>query len=371
MRGLIPARHTSPLPQTIKKIVCATLSQHGLLGICGDSLARFSFGKRIRRLGGIFGGRGTAVYGYSGEMAKKRGGGPNTPDGKKNSSRNSTAHGCRSKTVVILDGEYQEDYDEMEREWNDEFGPETYMERRLVKILVDNDWFLQRAVRRLHEAEAKEGNVELMQRYKTSAERSFYRSLNALQQLRKHYMIIEREKDRLKKELEKRPAPAAEQPKGGTSKTEAVLTKAQQLFKGQRNPKKRKKIPILDQWIEIEIQDGKTVTELYPSNEQLIKQGQAMIPAPEMVYRRLHFVNGVPPEYSWTTDDAVTRERGGMGTQRMTVDTWLELIEREEATGTGHVGPCGGNLPRPEERGGCDCETCTHNRAVLEAREGE
>jgi len=40
-----------------------------------------------------------------------------------------------------------------------------------------------------------------MHRYKNSAERSFYRSLNALQQLRKHYLMIEREKERLKKEL--------------------------------------------------------------------------------------------------------------------------------------------------------------------------
>jgi hypothetical protein len=150
-------------------------------------------------------------------------------------------------------------------------------------------------------------------------------------------------------------------------KAQATLSKAQQLFRGQKHPKKRKKIPILDQWLEIEIQDGKTVTTFYPSNEQLIKEGQAMFPPPEMIYRRMHFVHGVPAEYHWTTDDPVTRERGGMGTQRMTVDTWLELIEGENANGTGHAGPCGGNLPRPEERGGCDCETCTHNRQILEA----
>ena len=131
---------------------------------------------------GILTACGTAVYAYSGEMAKKRRGEPN-------------------KAVFILADETQENYDEIERGWNDEFGPENYMERRVVKILVDNDWFLQRAVPRLHAAEAAEGNVELMHRYKNSAERSFYRSLNALQQLRKHYLMIEREKERLKKEL--------------------------------------------------------------------------------------------------------------------------------------------------------------------------
>ena len=312
-------------------------------------------------------------------MAKKRGGGPKTPQGKSNSSRNSTTHGCRAKTVVILADEQQEDYDQMARNWKEEFGPETYMETRLVGILIDNDWFLRRAMRRLHEAEAGDGKIELMQRYKTSAERSFYRSLNALQQLRKDLMRQEKHaewwKDRagkLEKELETRPAAPIQEPKpksGENAKAEAPLTKAQQLFRGQKHPKKRKKIPILDQWIEIEIQDGKTVTTLYPSNEELIKQGQGMLPAPEMVYRRMNFVHGVPSEYYWTTDDPAARERGGMGIQRMTVDTWLEAIEKESASGTGYVGPCGGNLPRPEERGGCDCEVCSHNRAVLEARE--
>jgi hypothetical protein len=299
---------------------------------------------------------------------KKRGGGPKSVEGKKNSSRNSTTHGCRAKAVVILEGESQEAYDLIKYEWNEEFGPETYMEKRLVEILVENDWFLRRAGRRLHEAEAEQGNIELMQRYRTSAERSFYRSLNALQQLRKHYMIIDRELDKKNKELAKRPPAPVEAPKETPkAKAEAPLTKGQPLFRGQAHPKKLKKTPILDQWIEIEVEDGKTVTKLYPSNEQLIKEGQAMLPPPEMVYRRLHFVGPVPPEYYWTTDDLTAREMGGMGNQRMTVETWLKVIERERAAGTGHVGPCGGNLPRPHERGGCDCEVCTRNRDVLEA----
>lgn len=125
---------------------------------------------------------------------------------------------------VIMAGEQQEDYDQMAREWNKEFEPETYMERRLVGILIDNDWFLRRAVRRLHEAEAENGKIELMQRYKTSAERSFYRSLNALQQLRRDLMRQDRHaewwKDRagkLEKELEKRPPAPVEtlKPKSG------------------------------------------------------------------------------------------------------------------------------------------------------------
>lgn len=286
--------------------------------------------------------------------------------------------GEMAESVVMLPGEQQEDYDRIQRGWMAEFEPEGYMQERLVEILIENDWFLKRAVRRLQEAEAAERDVDLRLRHKYAAERAFYRSLNALQQLRKDLMRQDKDREwwkdrahKAEKELETRPpAPVEPRPvkQGEKAKTDAPKTRAQQIFRGQSHPKKQKKIPILDQWIEIETEDGKTVTTLYPPNKQLIKEGQAMLPPPEMVYRRLHFVGPVPPEYYWTTDDEQKRAIGGMGTQRMTIDTWLEVIEREEASGTGHIGPCGGNLPRPEERGGCDCEVCTHNREILEAK---
>ncbi|HEY7388635.1 MAG TPA: hypothetical protein VH640_09005 [Bryobacteraceae bacterium] len=146
-------------------------------------------------------------------MVKKRGGGPKSETGKAKSSRNAITNGCQAKKTRILDDETQEEFDEVKRGWTDEFGPETYMERRLVEILVENDWLLRRVMRRLHQAEAEEGNVELIHRYKTAAERSFYRSLNALLQLRRDLMRQDRHaqwwKDRagkLEKELEKRPS---------------------------------------------------------------------------------------------------------------------------------------------------------------------
>ncbi|MGH9584412.1 MAG: hypothetical protein ACRD4O_15920, partial [Bryobacteraceae bacterium] len=133
----------------------------------------------------------------------------------------------------------------------------------------------------------------------------------------------------------------------------------EKLFRGQNAKKNQRKIPILDQWAEITIDEhGNTVTTLVPSNEDLIKEGQAMDPPPELIYRRLNFVNGVPPQYHWATSSPERRERGGMATQRMTVETWIETIAREKAAGTGHIGPCGKNLPRPHERGGCDCPAC-------------
>ncbi len=132
------------------------------------------------------------------------------------------------------------------------------------------------------------------------------------------------------------------------------------LFAGQLHPKKQKKITKLDQWVEVRIEDGRTVTTLYPSNEGLIQRGQRMLPPPELVYRRLNFPDGIPPEYWWTCSRTPERrERGGMGTQRMTVETWIQVIAREKERGDGHVGPTGvGNLPRPEQYGECPCETC-------------
>jgi hypothetical protein len=52
----------------------------------------------------------------------------------------------------------------------------------------------------------------------------------------------------------------------------------------------------------------------------------------------------------------------------MTVDTWLEVIEREAAEGSGHIGPTGvGTLPRPVEHGICECQVCTRNALVLDS----
>ncbi len=142
----------------------------------------------------------------------------------------------------------------------------------------------------------------------------------------------------------------------------------QKLFQGQLHAKKQRRIPVLEQWVEVTIEDGQTVTRLFPSNEDLIKRGQKMLPPPELVCRRLSFPHGVPAGYAWSSGDSTTRERGGMGIQRMDVDTWIEVIEREKAEGGGHLGPTGvGNLPRPMARGGCECEMCTGNRAILEA----
>ncbi len=156
------------------------------------------------------------------------GGGPKSAEGKKNSSKNATTHGVLSKKL-ILPGESQEQFDEVWNGWWEEYEPEGYAEERLVTLLIHNDWFLQRAMRALAQAEAalfgqedlepadwteaQRSHLQVMQRYKTTAERAFYRSLAAVQGLRRDrvYMLkestrqerrireLEREKEELKK----------------------------------------------------------------------------------------------------------------------------------------------------------------------------
>jgi hypothetical protein len=123
-----------------------------------------------------------------------------------------------------------------------------------------------------------------------------------------------------------------------------------------------RKIVTLEQWVEVRVREGATLTTLYPSNDALRERAQKMDPPPEMVY----FVDGGPIEYYWTTDDPARRGNGGHGIQRMALDTWLETIAHEERLGNGHVGPCSQPLPRPKSRGGCDCEVCAGIRQKLE-----
>jgi hypothetical protein len=134
--------------------------------------------------------------------------------------------------------------------------------------------------------------------------------------------------------------------------------------------KTKQRLVILEQWAEIEIQNGEPVTTLYPSTAELRKKAAEMNPLPDLVYRRLNFQGPIPSNYFWTTHDPLRRARGGHCIQRMTYKVWLEIIPQEESSPGQHLGPCGGIVPRPKERGGCDCPQCTAAAERLEARRG-
>jgi len=287
-------------------------------------------------------------------------------------------HGLTSKRL-FLPGENQEEFAELREGWRAQFPPESQAEASMVEQLARNEWFLRRAERRYGEIEERLGEshagdwseeqfrkLERILRYKTTAERSFQRALTVVRQLRR---------DRQQEERAETQARRAQEPRT--------------VFEG-RGKNRKPVFTVLEQWVEVHVTDGVTTTEYVPSNAALLKQGEESAESgqvPRMVYRRLNFPDGVPVEYGWTNLHEPERceetragrwcalcsvkERGGCGTQRMTYETWKEVIEREAAQPGGHdpqggsetnsagrslfvhAGPTGcGNLPRPKERGG-------------------
>jgi hypothetical protein len=322
--------------------------------------------------------------------------GPVSPHGKKTSSQNSFKHGCRALSK-ILPGESPDEYNQLWDNWLIQYEPESPVDLELLANVVDAQWRLWRSERALCDVERalltlgqdasawspeQMKQLHLMLRYKTTAENSFQRSLRTVQFMKDKQTARVNQQNRLLEIMvdmnEKDPTKAkrmlalaqAAVTKSGIiliPKDETPLTRAAQLFQGQNHPKKKRKIVRMEQWVEIRIVDGKTVTRLYPPNEKLIKEGQAMLPPPEFVYRRLNFPDGVPEEYNWTGIWESQRKLGGCGIQRMTVDTWLDVIDREKLRPDGHIGQTGvGNLPRPKEHGECHCHVCTHNQAILD-----
>ena len=296
----------------------------------------------------------------AGTEPKPQSTGPKTPEGKAISSRNATTHGLTSKRL-FLPGENEEEFAELREGWFAQFPPESQAETAMVEQLARNGWFLKRAERRYCEIEERLGDchagdwkdeqfrmLERILRYKTTAERSFQRSLTIVRQLRK---------DRFQEKRAEEQAERARAPRT--------------VYEG-RGKSRKPVFTVLEQWVEVHVTDGVTTTEYVPSNAELLKQGEESAVSgnvPQMVYRRLNFPDGVPPEYAWTNLHepdkceetqagrwcalCSVQERGGCGTQRMTYETWKEVIEREAAEPGGHAGPTGyGNLPRPKERGG-------------------
>ncbi|HEX4228107.1 MAG TPA: hypothetical protein VHZ07_05515 [Bryobacteraceae bacterium] len=122
----------------------------------------------------------------------RRSGGPRTPEGKAISSQNANKHGCRSKTL-ILRHEDPAEYEALHKSWWDEYQPFGQREETLVQLLIDNHWFLKRASKRLEQVEeslpenvyqwtdADKKLLSTFQRYKTTAERAYYKSFREVE----------------------------------------------------------------------------------------------------------------------------------------------------------------------------------------------
>ncbi len=134
---------------------------------------------------------------YASQPRAGRSTGPRTQIGKAIASRNSTIHGCCS-TQTIINGESQEEFNELLEDWLLDYQPEDSVQRSFVEQAVHAQWILKRNTNRYDDFEKslEDKNVldwseedhkkfERFTRYKTTAERAFKRAFTQLEQLRK------------------------------------------------------------------------------------------------------------------------------------------------------------------------------------------
>jgi hypothetical protein len=131
-------------------------------------------------------------------------------------------------------------------------------------------------------------------------------------------------------------------------------------------------IHVLDQWADVTLEKGRAVTRLEPSTEQLLEDVGTMQPPPEQVRRFFTFYDGIPEEYGWCA--GLYEEVPGSvkyGEQQITVEAWLQAVEREKAAGTGHLSDTGEDLPEPKRRTWCWCKVCARRQETIWRRERE
>ena len=250
-----------------------------------------------------------------------------------NSSMNRLTHGCRS-TKTVLPSEDPAEYEFVLQCWLELYDPQTPEVATLVDETAHAHWFLKRCAKRLAETEwalpadatawtpEHHKQFQNFSRYKTTAERAFLRFY---------------------KELE-----------GCQHRSErAALTKQQALAKAtalelkwlEKHQKGNAAKTRMVQVVEVEVLDGKTYTSYYPTNQELIEDAARHRIDPVSISRLIVFPDGiVPAEYAWATTTHCQHNLCPKATQKMLWSRWLEVIEREKASGTGHIGPL---FPRP------------------------
>lgn len=141
--------------------------------------------------------------------------GPNTPEGKENSSKNALKHGCRSKRLLVGD-ETQEEFDALEEAWRREYGSEGQATESWLRRTIERDWDLRRSERNYEAVEVElaaippmqwsdeqHHKLELFLRYRTTQERSFQRAFTMLNQLQKDKQRDEMVRARIQQQAEK------------------------------------------------------------------------------------------------------------------------------------------------------------------------
>jgi hypothetical protein len=83
--------------------------------------------------------------------------GPTSPEGKEQSSQNSTTHGCRSMKHRILPGESEEEYNQLHARWFGEYRPKNDLDATMLERVVQAEWRMVRCEQQFAETEAHIG----------------------------------------------------------------------------------------------------------------------------------------------------------------------------------------------------------------------
>ena len=235
---------------------------------------------------------------------------------------------------MLLEGESRAEFEALEAWWFEQYDG-TGECRPLLEEAALNEWLLQRTQRSFLQVErglsardAGEWTAEdlhrlgLMLRYKTAAERSFHRSMAAVERFRRTRVYEELAQARRKQPAEEeQDDPAQRELEEQEAKWAEVVVK-----------------PALTQYVWVDEVDGNVVTTLKPTNEELRAQLAVREPKAERIFRRLTFWMGdVPPEYAWVQEQLPARSNARQ--QVMVPEEWLWAVEREKGDPSGHVGP--------------------------------
>ncbi|HEX3682628.1 MAG TPA: hypothetical protein VHU83_08785 [Bryobacteraceae bacterium] len=254
--------------------------------------------------------------------------GPRSPNGKATSSLNRLTHGCRSEQILIP-GEDPAEFEFVMDGWFSVYDPQDPIAQNLVEELGKAHWFLKRNEKWLHQVQTRlpydawlwtDENHKLLantMRYKTTAERAFFRWYKALEA---HY-----NREFHRQELAER------------ARARAAALNFQWLNKREQRAAENLKIK---QYAQIFGDDDRCATVLVPSNEQIKATVAARPEPPEIITRLLYFTNGVPAAYDWLNPTPVQCGFETVGLQTMLYSDWLKQIDAEQLAGTGHLIPC-------------------------------
>jgi hypothetical protein len=259
--------------------------------------------------------------------------GPVTTTGKEISSRNATTHGGTSEKLIVP-GECREDFDALLNDLVEEYSPETPEASNLVEDAALARWFLWRRQRAFNSVEsalyaaqpAPENwppeafhKLALLDRYKTAAERSLKRILQNVASLHRAK----------KQEAQSKLAVARA--------TVALDQLEREQWKAACN---KFDCPTIVQKIMVRVRRGETITEMSPTNAELLQETRRAVHPPEQAYRYFEFPDGIPPEYySFTDREDYRREKGHTIEQIGPLAAWLAVAAEEQKLATGHAVP--------------------------------